>query len=107
MKDVKNYILLVDNYRRPERCRNTQGRYRVGAKTPDEAVELLRKAIKFGSIQVYYCVDDLEPIYLAPGTLEGNRSRVGYKEVVKEIFCDGRYEQRPVKSAIDPILNQS
>lgn len=53
-KSVNNYILLVDNYRRPERKRNTAGRYRVGAKSEKEAVKLLRNKIGFGSIQVYY-----------------------------------------------------
>lgn len=53
-KNVNNYILLVDNYRRQERKRNTAGRYRVGAKSEKEAVKLLRDKIGFGSIQVYY-----------------------------------------------------
>lgn len=57
MKPIYNYILLVDNYRRPSRQRNTSGRYRVAAKTPDEAIKLLREKIKFGSIQVYYTCD--------------------------------------------------
>lgn len=57
-KNVNNYILLVDNYRRPERRRNTAGRYRVGAKSEKEAVKLLRDKIGFGSIQVYYKCND-------------------------------------------------
>lgn len=32
-KESKNYICIVDGYRRPGRQRNTAGRYRVGAKT--------------------------------------------------------------------------
>lgn len=73
MKPVKNYILLVDAHRRPSRQRNTAGRYRVAAKTPDEAVSLLREKIGFGSIQVYYeCKSD-------------EKLNVPYKSVVKEV----------------------
>lgn len=74
MKPVKNYIVLVDNHRRPQRQRNTAGRYRVGAKTPKEAEQLLRKKIGFGAIQVYYECD------------ADDKNNVGYKEVVKERF---------------------
>lgn len=97
MKPVKNYILLVDAYRRPSRQRNTAGRYRVGAKTPQEAVKLLRDKIKFGSIQVYYCVDDTN-------SDPKNRQKVGYKEVVKEISCPHYQQIKPV-SAIAPQKN--
>lgn len=51
---TRNFICLVDAYRRPSRTRNTAGRYRVGAKNPDHARKLLQKAIGFGSVQVYY-----------------------------------------------------
>jgi hypothetical protein len=45
----------------------------VGAKTPEEAVKLLREKIGFGSIQVYYkCQED--------------KNMVPYKTVVKETF---------------------
>lgn len=57
MKDVANYILLVDSHK-PYR-RETSGRYRVGAKTEKEAITVLRNKIKFGSIQVYYKCDDV------------------------------------------------
>lgn len=74
MKEVNNYILLVDYHRRPQRQRNTAGRYRVGAKTPEEAIKLLREKIGFGSIQVYYkCQKD--------------KNMVPYKTVVKETFA--------------------
>lgn len=77
MKPVKNFILLVDTYRRPSLKRNTAGRYRVGAKTPDEATKLLRAKIGFGSIFVYYeCDPDAD-------TRAGLR-QVAYKEVVQE-----------------------
>lgn len=71
MKPIQNYILLVDTHRRPSRQRNTAGRYRVGAKSEKEAEKLLRNAIGFGSIHVYY-------------TCETNK--IGYKEIVKEIY---------------------
>ncbi len=74
MKLIKNYILLVDHHRRPSRQRNTAGRYRVGAKSPDEAVELLRKKIGFGSIVVYY---ECTP---------SDKLNVAYKTVVREFF---------------------
>ena len=50
---VRQFIVLVDAYRRPSRRRNTAGRYRVGARTPIEAEEMLRKAIGFGSVRCY------------------------------------------------------
>lgn len=77
MKPVKNYILLVDSYRRPSRQRNTAGRYRVGAKTPDDATELLRSKIGFGSIRVYYeCDPDADA--------RAGLRQVAYKEVAQE-----------------------
>lgn len=89
MKQVSNYILLVDAYRRPSRRRNTAGRYRVGAKTEKEAVKLLRDKIKFGSIQVYYRCKDNEDV----------KKKVDYKEVVRETGYDVETE---IKSAIAP-----
>ncbi len=76
MKETNNYILLVDCYRRPQRQRNTAGRYRVGAKTPKEAVKLLREKIGFGSIQVYYKCD------------KKDKFAVPYKTVVRETFVN-------------------
>ena len=90
MKNINNYILLVDNHRRPERKRNTAGRYRVGAKTEKEAVEILRDKIKFGSIQVYY-------------TCKPDDIKVEYKEVQKEY---GAALDKSVRSAIDPITRK-
>lgn len=86
MKSIKNYILLVDYYRRPSRRRNTRGRYRVGAKTEKEAVNILRRAIKFGSIQVYYDATD--------STLP--EDMIGYKKIQRECTT------LPVRSAIAP-----
>ena len=86
MKEIRQAIVLVDNYRRPSRQRNTAGRYRVGAKTEKEAEELVQKVIGFGSVQFYYWED------------KDNRSSfydsdqiVSYKEVVKEVFKDGKF----------------
>ena len=74
MKCVKNYILLVDSHR-PKNLtqRQEKGRYRVGAKTEKEAVELLKAKIKFGSIQVYYEDKD-----------ERSKTKAIYKEIIKE-----------------------
>lgn len=88
-KPIKNYILLVDSYRRPSRRRNTAGRYRVGAKTPEEAVRLLRAVIGFGSIRVHYEV--------VPGKHDHDGPEIGYKEVVQQVVdrsrpgCSFRY----------------
>lgn len=81
MKPIHNYILLVDNYRRPSRQRNTAGRYRVGAKSEKEAKKLLRNKIQFGSIQVYY-------------QCEKDDTTIGYKEIVKEEF--NRNTNKPI-----------
>ena len=58
MKPIRKYICLVDNYRRPSRQRNTCGRYVVCAKTKQKAKEYLQRAIGFGSVQVYYEIDE-------------------------------------------------
>lgn len=76
-RPTKNYILIVDGHRRPGRERNTRGRYRVGARSPEEAVKLLRAAIGFGSIRVYY-----ETI---PGVHDYDGPAVAYKTVVQMI----------------------
>lgn len=88
----KNYIVLVDTYRRPSRCRNTYGRYRVGAKNPKEAKELVQKAIGFGSVLVYY---------------ESQTLLAGYKQVFRETFRPGKKENlgfdlEPVRHATAP-----
>lgn len=71
----KNYIVLVDSYRRSSRCRNTKGRYRVGAKNPKEARKLVQQAIGFGSVLVYY---------------EDTNLLAKYREVLKEEYIAGR-----------------
>lgn len=81
-KPIKNYILLVDSHRRPSRQRNTAGRYRVGAKSPDEAIDLLRSVIGFGSIRVYYEV--------IPGKHDYDGPMVGYKTVVKQVADESK-----------------
>lgn len=78
MKIIHTYVCLVDNDRRPSRQRNTKGRYLVGAKSEKEAKELLQKAIKFGSVQVYYRATDNK------GQLESNiDTLMNYKEIKK------------------------
>lgn len=56
-RPVRQYVCLVDGYRRPSRRRNTAGRYRVAARDARHAEQLLRKAIGFGSVKVYYEAD--------------------------------------------------
>lgn len=63
---TRNFICLVDTYRRPSRTRNTAGRYRVGAKNADQARKLLQKAIGFGSVLVYYEDNTTEGSPLVP-----------------------------------------
>ena len=77
-KEIKQAIVLVDAYRRPDRQRNTAGRYRVGAKTEKEAEELVRKAIGFGSVKFYYWED---------------KARHGKKVAYKEIVLDNTFEK--------------
>lgn len=89
----KNYIVLVDSYRRISRCRNTKGRYRVGAKNPNEARKLVQQAIGFGSVIVYY---------------EDKNLLAKYREVYREEYGTGRKENLgfrlvPVRHANDPI----
>lgn len=109
MKQINNYICLVDCYRRPSLWRNTRGRYRVGAKTPEEAKKLLRDKIKFGSILVYYECDAERD--------KRNGTFVPYKTVVKEetyseesvnengdiVYIDKGFKQIEPRSATDPI----
>lgn len=83
MKSTKNYICLVDHYRRASRQRNTAGRYRVGARTPKEAKALLQKAIGFGSVQVYY---------------QDNKVLISQGVCKKEIFHCGK---RPYYELVD------
>lgn len=97
-REIKTYILIVDSYRRPERQRNTQGRYRVGAKSKKEAVKLLRDKIKFGSIQVL-CEWNPER-----DNENHTLQKLGYKEIVKEKFFPGTgIVQYPARCATDPI----
>ena len=82
MKEVKNFICLVDSHRDARskymKPRATAGRYRVGAKTEKEAEKLLREAIGFGSIKVYYETN--------PQDYPTDGPNVKYKEVVKCIY---------------------
>ena len=51
---TRQYVCLVDTYRRPSRRRNTAGRYQVGARSAKEAKRILQKMIGFGSVIIYY-----------------------------------------------------
>ena len=51
---TRQYVCLVDTYRRPSRRRNTAGRYQVGARSAKEAKRILQKIIGFGSVIIYY-----------------------------------------------------
>lgn len=70
--------------------RNTEGRYRVAAKSEKEAIELLREKIGFGSIQVYYEDKNSKP-----------EKMLKYKEVKKETQRNTVLEE--VKHATAPI----
>lgn len=83
---IQTYICVVDGYRRPTRKRNTAGRYRVGAKNEKEAVRILQKQIKFGSVRVL-------------GPAEAG-CRMRYKQCMIE-HIDRTLS--PIRSAIDPI----
>lgn len=93
MKTVHTYVCLVDEYRngtvfrgKNERLydRNTKGRYLVGAKSEAEAKKLLRAAVQFGSIDVYYRATD-DNGEIKKGYEESDR-KMGYKEIVKVKF---------------------
>lgn len=53
----RNYICTVDAEVPAEMRHASYGRYRVGAKNPRHARQLLRKCVKEGRIQVF-CSDD-------------------------------------------------
>lgn len=64
MKEVHTYIVLVDSRRHTAggdllRLRRTAGRYRVGARSMDEAIRLVRSKVGFGKISIYYKDDKL------------------------------------------------
>ncbi len=75
MKPVLQAIVLVDVYTPRDKKHSTEGRYRVGAKTEKEAVQLVRDAIGFGSIRFYYWEAEDAPT-----------KKVAYKQVVKEEY---------------------
>ena len=53
MRTVQQFVLIVDYGTPPQFRQKTAGRYRVAAKDQKEAIKLLRKRIKFGSIQCF------------------------------------------------------
>lgn len=96
MKPLNKYVCLVDNYRRPDRQRNTAGRYLVCAKTEREAKEILQNKIGFGSVQVYYKVTKE---YGLPVEKKANLS---YKEAKKmEPGKNGEWTLIDVKHSTD------
>ena len=83
MKEVRNAVVLVDNYRRPSKQRNTAGRYIVGAKSEKEAEKLVQELIKFGSVQFYYWEDERDTTY------NENHPKCKYKEIFKMSYEQG------------------
>ena len=74
MKEVHQYVVLVDYYKPRHLSHITKGRYRVAATSEQEAVQLVQKAIQFGSAQFYYRDEHPDPKLILP-----------YKSVKKEI----------------------
>lgn len=72
---TRNFICLVDAYRRSDMRRNTAGRYRVGAKNEKQARKMLQNFIGFGSITII-CEDNSDKI----------SDLVPFNKCVKEIF---------------------
>ena len=87
-RPVKQYVCVVDGWRRPSRQRPTKGRYRVAARDRRHARQLLQKAIGFGSVQVYYEKDPKDCRIVLP---------MGQ---CREEMPNG--ELRPVRKAMDP-----
>ena len=73
-KEVKQCVVLVDYYKPRHLKHSTSGRYRVAATSKEEAVDLVQKAIKFGSAQFYYFDTNPKPQLILP-----------YKSVKEEI----------------------
>lgn len=90
---TRNFICLVDSYRRPSRRRSTYGVYRVGARDAKSAQKLLQSVISFGSIQVVRQDDTTEYSAIVP-----------MGEVRKERYdpATGRFSQEPARHACAP-----
>lgn len=78
MKPIRQYIILVDDGKPPHLRHSTAGRYRVGAKTEKEAVNLVRNAIGFGSVKLFYVENEEHYTTCFP------KYTCKYKEIVKE-----------------------
>lgn len=87
---ANTYIVLVDSHRGWD-CwkRQTQGRYRVGAKSPEDAEEILRKRIGFGSIRTYYKTNPDDLPQLERG------------EIIREVFGEVRHATDSVERVFD------
>lgn len=86
---TRQFVCIVDGYRRPSRQRNTWGRYRVGARSKKEAKKTLQKLIGFGSVKVYY--EDTNPAHI-----------LKRGEAVREKFVGTHYVLVPVRHALAP-----
>lgn len=90
---TRNFICVVDAYRRPSRCRSTKGVYRVGARDEKSAKKLLQSVIGFGSIRVDRQDNTTERSPLAPmGDVHRERYNVG----------TGKFRQEMPKHACAP-----
>lgn len=110
MKVVHTYVCLVDGFRNGEIFRdkkdklydrNTKERYLVGAKTEKEAISLLREAIGFGSIQVYYRATndsgEIKSVY------QDTDVKMEYKRVAKVEFVEGKVNLTEPRKTTDPM----
>ena len=86
MRPVLQAIVLVDVHGPRDRLHSTCGRYRVGAKTEKEAVQFVRDAVGFGSVEFYYWEAEDAPT-----------KKVAYKQVVKEVYDKELGEEYPYR----------
>lgn len=103
-RPTKQYICLVDSYRRPSRKRNTAGRYQVGARDEKEARKFLKNRIGFGSILVL-CVDETPEKELQRGQMVKVHipgARMLQPGETIEAFMAQRVEYLPVRHATAP-----
>lgn len=89
-KPVNQYIGIVDGWRRPSRQRNTAGRYQIAARDADQACEILKNAVGFGSVIIYDT--PLEP---------GQCKNILPLDQCRKVLADGRLV--PARHAGDPI----
>lgn len=103
-RPTKQYICLVDSYRRPSRKRNTAGRYQVGARDEKEARKFLKDRIGFGSI-VVLCIDESPEKVLQRGQMVKIHipgARMLQPGETIDDFMAQRIEYLPVRHATAP-----